>query len=237
MLVRSKMTPNVITAAPTTTLADALSLTRGNRIRHLPIVDNQELVGLVTDRDLRLAMPPLWANDANQAELREAMHTRTVSEVMVTNIITTPPETPVEEAARSLYEHRIGCLPVMQGTQLVGIITETDVLRAFVELFGADENGTRLEILLNNKPGELSRVVRAIGVDFKLNINGIVLPPIGEGTVNQVAVVRVATRDADALIEHLRRIGYRVGSPSLDFAPEHAHASPAPVRHWAAEGF
>jgi acetoin utilization protein AcuB len=235
MLVRSKMTPKVITAAPTTTLADALSVTRGNRIRHLPIVENERLVGLVTDRDLRLAMPPMWASDANHAELREAMHTRTVSEVMIKNIITTSPDMPIEDAARSLYEHRIGCLPVMEADEMIGIITETDVLRAFVELFGADENGTRLEILIHNRPGELSRVVRAIGVEFKLNITGIVLPPIGDGTVEQLAVVRVSTRDAGPLMEHLRRLGYRVGSPSLDF--EAAHAAPAPIRHWAAEGF
>jgi acetoin utilization protein AcuB len=235
MLVRSKMTPKVITAAPTTTLADALSLTRGNRIRHLPIVDNERLVGLVTDRDLRLAMPPMWASDANHTELAEAMHTRTVGEVMIREIITTSPDTPVEDAARSLYEHRIGCLPVLEGDELMGIITETDVLRAFVKLVGADQNGTRLEILIHNRPGELSRVVRAIGVEFKLNITGIVLPPIGDGTVEQLAVVRVATRDAGALIDHLRRLGYRVGSPSLDF--EAVHAAPVPIRHWAAEGF
>src|SRR5688572_21012128 len=62
MLVRNKMTPNVITASPDTNLADALKLTRGNRIRHLPVVENDRLVGLVTDRDLRLAMPPVWAS-------------------------------------------------------------------------------------------------------------------------------------------------------------------------------
>jgi len=235
MLVRSKMTPKVITAAPNTSLADALSITRGNRIRHLPIVEHERLVGLVTDRDLRLAMPPLWASDADHTELRAALQTRMVSEVMVKDIIVTSPDTPVEEAARSLYEHRIGCLPVLEGDELVGIITETDVLRAFVELFGVDENGTRLEILINNKPGELSRVVRAIGVEFKLNITGIVVPPIGEKAVEQLAVVRVSTRDAGPLMEHLRRLGYRVGSPSLDF--ELAHSAPAPIRHWAAEGF
>jgi acetoin utilization protein AcuB len=133
-----------------------------------------------------------------------------------------------------LYEHRIGCLPVLDEDEVIGIITETDLLRAFVELFGADETGTRLEIMMQNKPGELSRVVRAIGVDFKINITGIVMPRIG---TDYTAVVHLATTEPDAIIEHLRRLGYRVGSPSLDFEPEHAHATPAPIRHWAAEGF
>jgi acetoin utilization protein AcuB len=234
MLVRSKMTPDVITATPETSLADALKLTRGNRIRHLPVVKNHRLAGLVSDRDLRLAMPPVWASDTDHAELRDALHTRTVGSVMVKDIITTTADTPIEEAARQLYEHRIGCLPVLEGDDLIGIITETDVLRAFVELFGADEKGSRLEIMMQDKPGELSRVVRAVGVDFKLNINGMVIPRMG---TERVAVVHLATTEPDAIIAHLRRLGYRVGSPSLDFEDAHAHAAPTPVRHWAAEGF
>lgn len=234
MLVRNKMTSNVITASPDTTLADALRLTRGNRIRHLPVVQHRRLVGLVSDRDLRLAMPPVWASDTDHHELRNALHTRTVREVMVTTIITTSPDAPIEEAARKLYEHRIGCLPVLDGDDMVGIITETDLLRAFVELFGADETGSRLEIMMQDKPGELSRVVRAVGVDFKLNINGMVLPRIGN---DRLAVVHLATSEPEPIIQHLRRLGYRVGSPSLESEPEHAHTAPDPVRHWAAEGF
>src|SRR5688572_12131460 len=234
MLVRNKMTSNVITASPETTLADALKLTRGNRIRHLPVVENNKLVGIVTDRDLRLAMPPIWASDTDHALLRDALVTKQVEEVMVTEIITTSPTTPIEDAARKLYEHRIGCLPVMEGEELVGIITETDLLRAFVELFGPDETGSRLEIMMEDKPGELSRVVRAIGVDHKLNITGIVMPRIDAG---YTVVVHLATSEPEEIIEHLRRLGYRVGSPSLAHEPEHANATPAPVRHWAAEGF
>jgi acetoin utilization protein AcuB len=234
MLVRNKMTSNVITASPETTLADALKLTRGNRIRHLPVVENNKLVGIVTDRDLRLAMPPIWASDTDHALLRDALVTKQVEEVMVTEIITTSPTTPIEDAARKLYEHRIGCLPVMEGEELVGIITETDLLRAFVELFGPDETGSRLEIMMEDKPGELSRVVRAIGVDHKLNITGIVMPRID---ASYTVVVHLATGEPEEIIEHLRRLGYRVGSPSLAHEPEHANATPAPVRHWAAEGF
>lgn len=234
MLVRSKMTSNVITASPETTLADALKLTRGNRIRHLPVVADTRLVGLVTDRDLRLALPPVWASDTDHAQLRDAFNTKQVKEVMVTEIITTSPDSPIEDAARKLYEHRIGCLPVLENDQLLGIITETDLLRAFVELFGADEAGSRLEIMMENKPGELSRVVRSIGVDHKLNITGIVMPRIG---ADYTAVVHLATSEPDEIIEHLRRLGYRVGSPSLADEPAHANATPSPVRHWAAEGF
>lgn len=233
MLVRSRMTADVITASPNTSLADALKLTRGNRIRHLPVVEHGQLVGLVTDRDLRLAMPPVWASDTDHEDLRHALSTRTVGEFMIKAIITITPDAPIEDAARELYEHRIGCLPVMEHGDMIGIITETDVLRAFVELFSPDEKGTRIEIMMQNKPGELSRVVRAIGVDFKVNITGIVMPRLGE---QRAAVIHLATRNAQPIIEHLRRLGYGVGSPSLEMEPEIAYAAPAPIRHWAAEG-
>ena len=71
-------------------------------------------------------------------------------------------------------------------------------------------------------------------MDHKLNITGIVMPRIDTG---YTVVVHLATREPQEIIEHLRRLGYRVGSPSLAHEPEHANATPAPVRHWAAEGF
>jgi acetoin utilization protein AcuB len=230
MLVRSRMTADVVKVAPSTTLAEALTLTRSHRIRHLPIVENNRLVGVVTDRDLRLAMPPIWAEQ--QDELRDALRNKTVRDVMVTSIITTTPETPIEQAAKLLYEHRIGCLPVMSGDELVGILTETDVLRSFVELFGAGEPSSRLEIRIPNKPGELARVVRLIGIDNKLNITGIVMPPL-PGTSDNVAIVHVQTLDPRALIEQLRNIGYQVGWPALDLEEPVEPAPKEKRRYWA----
>jgi acetoin utilization protein AcuB len=217
MLVRSRMTADVLTASPTTTLAEALTLTRSHRIRHLPVLENGELVGLVTDRDLRLAMPPIWADEHD--ELRSALHEKAVGDVMVRSIITTSPITPIEEAARLLYEHRIGCLPVMDGSRLVGILTETDVLRSFVELFGGAEPSSRLEIRMQNRPGELARVVRLIGIDHKINITGMVVPPF-ESTNEAVAIVHVQTLDPRPLIEQLRQLGYQIGWPALDLEEE-----------------
>lgn len=216
MLVRSRMTAHVYTASPATTIAEALALTRRHRIRHLPVVDTGKLVGVVTDRDLRLAMPPIWAEQHDQ--LREMLHTKTVGEVMVSQIITTTPDTPIEDAARRLYEHRIGCLPVMENDRLAGILTETDVLRSFTELFGANDPSSRLEIRLPNRPGELARVVRLIGVDFKLNITGMVVPPLTGGDV--LAIMHIATLNPQPVIESLRKLGYQVGWPALDLEPQ-----------------
>lgn len=238
MLVRSRMTQNVLTVTPSTALGDALQIVREHAIRHLPVVEDGRLVGLVSDRDLRLAAPPAWASDTDYATLRSTFEDKKVSDVMTAHaIVSTTEITPIEEASRLMYEHRIGCLPVMRNDELVGILTETDVMRAFVELFGTGDGTSRIEVLIPNRPGELSRVVRAIGVDFKLNISGLVMPPIAEGD-DALVIAHVVAADVEELIEHLRRIGYKVGSPALDLEPDAAHKrEPLRVRHWAADGF
>lgn len=235
MLVRSRMTAHVYTASPATTIAEALTVTRRHRIRHLPVLEGDKLVGLVTDRDLRLAMPPIWAEQ--REELHAILHNKQVGEVMVSPIITTTPDTPIEDAARRLYEHRIGCLPVLEGDRLVGILTETDVLRSFTELFGASDPSSRLEIRLPNRPGELARVVRLIGIDFKLNITGMVVPPLTGG--DALAIMHIATLHPQPVIEQLRKLGYQVGWPALDLEPQPSEprVEPRERRRFFADAF
>jgi len=230
MLVRSRMTADVITASPSTTIAEALTLTRGHRIRHLPVLENDVLVGLVTDRDLRLAMPPIWAEE--QTELQHMLHAKTVGDVMARSIITTNADAPIEDVARQMYQHRIGCLPVLEHGKLVGILTETDVLRAFVELFGTGAPSSRLEVRIPNRPGELARVVRVIGIDHKINITGMVMPPI-TGTKDSLAIMHVQTLDPTPLIENLTKLGYQVGWPALDLTAVTPAAPLERRRYWA----
>ena len=217
MLVRSRMTSHVHTASPDTTLAEALSMTREHRIRHLPIMEEDRLVGIVTDRDLRLAIPPIWADEHD--ELMQALHTRSVGELMITDIVTLQPDTPVEDAARLFYTHHVGCLPVLEEGRLVGILTETDLLRAFAELFGARTPSKRVEVQMPNRPGELARVVRLIGIEKKINIAGMVVPPL-RGGEDCVAIMHLQVDDASEIAHALRKVGYRVGTPSLENDPE-----------------
>jgi acetoin utilization protein AcuB len=213
MLVRSKMTRDVITVSPDTSLAQALEITRGHRIRHLPVVNsNGKLVGLISDRDLRLATPPVWA--ADHAELLKALHTRTVGDHMVSKIIGIAPGAPIEDAAQLMYNNRIGCLPVLDNGELVGILSETDLLRAYAELFGVQRNSTRIEVLMPDRPGELARIVRVIGIEMRANITGLVMPPI-DGD-RSLAIMHVQVENPTDIMEALRKIGYQVGSPSVD---------------------
>lgn len=230
MLVRSKMTPDVITASPETTLAAARDITREHRIRHLPIVDNGVMVGIISDRDLTLATPPVWATD--HAELIQALHTRTVAEHMITTVITVSPTSPIEDAAQLLYTHRIGCLPVMDDGKLVGIISETDLLRAYAELFGIQRGAVRIEVRMQDRPGELARVVRLIGIEMHANIVGMVVPPIEDG--HSLAIMHVQVESPRPIVEALRKLGYQVGSPSIDLAVAAIPAQQRPARAFAA---
>lgn len=202
------MSADVVTVDPDTTLADALEAIRSNNIRHLPVLDGGKLAGVVTDRDLRLALGPRG----------EPADGATVSDVMSPSPITVSPDTPVEEAGRVLIEHRIGCLPVIENDELVGILTESDLLRSFVELMVGRDLHTRLELLMPDRPGELARVVRLVGIDYGINITGVVVPPTQGDRALVVLHLEtdVATND---LVAHLRKLGYEAGSPALETRP------------------
>jgi acetoin utilization protein AcuB len=192
------MSSEVITASPRTTVAEALEILRVQGIRHLPVVDAGRLAGIVTDRDLREA-----AADGDMA----------IDALMTSPPLMVAPDVPVESAAALLSEHRIGCLPVVEGEELVGILTESDVLRAFVELMVGREPHSRVEILAPDRPGELARVVRLIGIDHGINITGVVVPPSHGGQA--LVVLHLETDEPEPVLEHLRRLGYESGSPAL----------------------
>ena len=129
MLVREWMTKNPLTAGPTTSIKVAWKLIQERRIRHLPVVDEGRLVGIVTDRDLRRVLPSP-ATSLEIHELHYLLDKITVSEVMTKDVITTTPFTAIPDAARTLLRNRIGALPVVEGGMLVGILSQTDVLEA-----------------------------------------------------------------------------------------------------------
>lgn len=201
------MTPEVVTVLPTATVADALELIRTHNIRHLPVLDAGRVVGVVTDRDLRLALDP-------DARTTEAI----VRDIMTGSPVVVSPDTPIESAAALLSEHRIGCLPVLEDDELVGILTRSDLLRAFVELMVGREPHTRVEILAPDRPGELARVVRLIGIDHRINITGVVVPP-SHGD-RALIVLHLETDRVEDLLENLERLGYESASPALLARPE-----------------
>ena len=131
--VRDLMTPDPYTLGPRDTLAALYDLMDSRRVRHVPIVDSDgELVGLLTHTDL--AMTALGSvSDLPLSQERDLLQRRRIREVMITEVETVEADTPLAEAAATLFENKIGCLPVVEGNRLVGILTESDFVRRFVE--------------------------------------------------------------------------------------------------------
>ena len=215
MLVKHRMTADPVSVSPDDTLADALRLTREHRIRHLPVVRDGVLAGILSDRDLRTAMPsPLEAEDAERAA---RVGDTPVSGIMTAEVITAGPHDSVEDAAKLLCRHRIGALPVVDAHgALLGILSESDVLDAFVEILGPAGASSRLEIALPDRAGELARAMRVIGEEHGVNVCSLMVPP-GEPEAPRVAIVHVSTIDPRHLIAALQAEGFRVGWPSLEY--------------------
>jgi len=131
MRVRDWMTPSPITAPPDMGVFQARQLMQERRIRHLPVTQEGELVGIVTDRDIRLNLPSP-ATSLSVWEVNYILARLTVGEVMSRGVMTIGADRDIAAAARLMLEHKIGALPVMDGGRFVGIITETDLLRAFL---------------------------------------------------------------------------------------------------------
>ena len=215
MLVRNRMRRDPITVTPDDTLAHALMLTRDHRIRHLPVVlPGGMIAGMLSDRDIRLAMPsPLAVAD----EERAAFLARTaIAAVMSRDVITVLATDTIEDAAKLLYRHRIGALPVVRpGGKIEGILSETDILRAFVQILGGSEPSSRIEIALPDRPGELAHVMRILGEELRLNIVSAVVPSFLEQK-GKTAIIHLATIDPRVALTALEAGGYRVGWPSLE---------------------
>ncbi len=130
MKVRELMTGGLITVRPDTPVFDARQTMLKERIRHLLVTENRRLLGIVTDRDIRLNLPS-QATSLSVWEVNYLLARLTVDKVMTTSVIIIGPDQEARDAARLMLEHKIGALPVLDGDHLIGIITETDVLRAF----------------------------------------------------------------------------------------------------------
>ena len=208
LLVRDSMTREVVTVGPETTAAEALALCREKGIRHLPVLEGGWLVGMISDRDLRSATPAL--GDPDRAEALERIR---VADEMVKEVATVRPEDPIEEAAIEMYERKIGCLPVVDDDDLVGIVTSSDVMRAFVRLVGAHAPGSRVEVALSRRPGAFAGVA-GILQSAGVNIVSVLASSKGEDEAGErVAVFRIDTIDPRRVVEGLEAAGYAVRWP------------------------
>jgi len=199
MLVRDIMRSPAVTVSADTTLENAYRTMREKGIRHLPVLEEGRLVGVITDRDLRLATSVLAPSPFSPGSR--------VSGVMCTRPLTADPTDPIEDAARIMRERKIGCLPVLDGARLIGIVTGLDLLDALIRMTGVDKPSGRLEVRLLDLPGELARLAGFLS-DRELNIHSILSYPEGTSTVR--TVLRIGSIETRLLAQDLRKIGFEV---------------------------
>jgi len=181
MLVRDVMSANPICVRPDGDPRAALGLCKSARIRRLPVVDaGGQVVGIVTRAMLEqfLAAAPPPSVQARQHAVNQVMHAP---------VVTVAPDEPMEEAARRMVAHKIGSLPVVAEGRLVGIITETDIFRQFVEILGGQSSAVRVTVVVPDVPGSLARVVNVVA-ELRGNVRSAIILPCEEAGCRAVTL-------------------------------------------------
>ena len=201
MLVKDQMTPDPICGYPEMPVTEAQELMQKNNIRHLPILDeDKKLVGLVTQRSLMNAVP----SDISKFSpfvVNYVLAKIKARNIMVKDVVTISEDTPFEEAARVMADKKIGCLPVMQNDELVGIISDNDLFNIMVGLLGARREGVRVTVHQPDRAGEVARLTRAIDEQ-----GGYLSVFVTYPTVNPdiwASVIKVLNVPEDTLVETL----------------------------------
>ena len=208
MLVSERMSHPVITVSPKTPMQEAHKLMRDEKIRRLPVVNERgKLIGIITESDL-LHASPSDATSLSVWEMNYMLSKVTVEKIMTREVITIEGDTPIEEAARIMADTKIGGLPVMREGQVVGIITETDLFKIFLELLGAREKGVRLTMLIPEEKGVLASVTTEIA-----NMGGNILALstfMGEDPTNRMLTVKVSDVPRDKLVAIMEALGMEI---------------------------
>ncbi len=196
MRVRDVMTSPVHTIGPDAPAWEALGLMRAHRIRRLPVVDDGHLVGIVTWTDLVRIRPPALGGRWHVPHLAAGVQVR---HLMASAVVTVDPETPVQDAAALMQRHKVGGLPVVEQGRLVGIVTESDLFRVFVEIFAVGPHEARLCVPVRSVADDLPAVVAALA-DAGILILGLHTLRLGaQDTIVLVVPAAEAARAAERL--------------------------------------
>lgn len=205
MLVKNRMTTEVVTLSPDQTLLKAMTLMKQKGVRRLPVVEKGKVIGIVTEYDIRKA----GASDSSTLsifELHYLLDQIKVGNFMSKKVITVSADEPIEEAAKKIYDHKIGALPVEEQGQLAGLITRNDILETFIEVLGINEPSVRVELELENRVGALADKAK-IFKDLGLYLVSVVTLPQEEGKESRATVFRVRPTDEGKLKTYLSLVG------------------------------
>ncbi|MDZ7598175.1 MAG: CBS and ACT domain-containing protein [Desulfobacterales bacterium] len=213
MFVSRSMTGKVVTISPQALILDAQKMMVDKQIRHLPVVEKDDiLVGMITDRDIRSALPPGFIKQTLRPEELERLAGLTVGEVMSRKLITISPTDTIQDALLIIQQHRVGALPVVdEDHRLKGIISVRDLLRAFINVLGIGEPGTLLGILVEEKIGQLKRIVDAI-TEENISIGSVLVARYWEEGQRAVFAY-LLTNNVAKIKKKLAAMGYTILDP------------------------
>lgn len=184
MSVKDFMTRKVVYISPDTTIAHAADLMREQDLHRLPVIENDKLVGLVTEGTIAEASPSK-ATSLSIYEMNYLLNKTKVKDVMIKDVITVSAYASLEDATYLMYKNKVGILPVVDNDQLYGVITDRDIFAAFLQVSGYGEEGVRARFIVDNKAGELGKIIRLVS-DKEYNI---------------VSTVQIATKSGKVVIE------------------------------------
>jgi acetoin utilization protein AcuB len=203
MLVQHWMTRNPIAIEADSPFLEARVIMREKKIGHLPVVDGGKLIGVVTDRDIKEAAPS-GATTLDVYEMNYLLFKMKVRDLIKREPITVKPRNSVEKAATLMYEHKVGCLPVVdEAGALVGIITGRDLLGVMVDILGYKEKGTRVAFEVPDTPDAYQMLVHVLK-DYRLDFRSLVSTALHSRPGYREVVIRVKGESADALVTELK---------------------------------
>jgi acetoin utilization protein AcuB len=209
VIVQNMMQKNTETIHAEETIGTALKLMLEKDVRYLPVVDDSgNLLGLVTDREVKDASPSIFHQNEHPEDFEKP-----VSTIMKNAVFTAHPLDIAEELSTIFYEHNISCIPVLEDNKLVGLVTEREMLHAFIQLTGTHQPGSHLEVAVPNEAGQLAKVASVLK-DFHLNISSVLVYP-SHDEKEKIVVFRVGTMNPLPVIEHLIDHGYEVKWPPV----------------------
>jgi acetoin utilization protein AcuB len=161
MFVSDWMTKKVYTVNLDDYLSDALAVMKEKGLKHIPVVKNGVLKGIISDRDIK-EYSPSKATSLDIYELHYLLANTKIKDIVRTKVHTTTPDTPIEEAAMNMLDQNIGCLPVLENGKLAGIISDKDIFHALVDITGVRHGGTRICVTIEDRPGSIREVADII---------------------------------------------------------------------------
>ena len=208
MRIRDLMSTNVVTVSEDTSIHDAKKIMDAHKIRRLPVMRKDKLVGLVT-KHMLLGASPSPATSLSIHELQYLLAKMTVKDIMVKNPYTISPDMPAEEGLQVGQEMGYGAFPVVEDGRLVGMVTESDIVRLMTRVLGVREKGKRIDIKGSKNFGDMKRIMEILDEHKIILLSMMTLPPEHEDD-DWLVVLRLKSEDAEPIARELKSSGFNV---------------------------